>query len=586
MARPPQTAGETAAPARKRKARRPDLPPVPPPPVPQAPVADDPLGEPERSADPVDPVAAGSIDFDDLLGDLAGPPNGETSAETKVLPLAEIEEALADAPDDEVAGLEAEAEPALPSEPIAASEDAPTDLLDDILNELPAPAPAPDEDPLDAILGELSAAPAPPSAEVDPLDDILGALTAAPAPAEVAAVDPLDDILGELAAAPAPPAPLEPVEIDPLEDILGELPSAPAPVAAEVDPLDDILGELPAGPVTPAVEADPLDDILGELPAAPAAEADPLDDILGELAPASESAVAEGAAASAEAVPAALPPVSLDDMDDLLGEMDASAPAAAVAPDGPDEAAAGKKRAKRKLPAISVPPRVRRLALVGTGLVATHALAFWLGSLSHVAANPEGPAAGASAEAEVHEPPVEGIARFAGKPIDARIDGQTMFESEEFRSAVDELVGGQEAASAIEELLPTIRATEPIVRKGETLSLRGCNPASCGLENLTVHYDIQSKRVEICTTRPSGDPAVAMSTLYDEQGAREVENCEGYPHPPQPKPKPKPVEEAEPDNPADLTFSAKDADHGSISDRIHAELEKLREGKKRKRRYE
>lgn len=424
---------------------------------------------------------------------------------------------------------------------------------------------------------------------------------------DVEAVDLLGDLLDELQVRPDPsPAPSTiiladvPGEIDLLDDILGELPPGPAP---EVDPLDDILGELPPGPATPndalddilgelapaSVEvADPLDDILGELAPTTAVEGDSLDDILGDIAPSAQPAQAAGGAGdSIEDPTVTSAPDSFSDMEDLLGEIDASAsPDVATGLNEADGKAVPRKKAKRKLPSLAILRPLLRAALVVLGLAATHGLTFWLGTLSHVAANPEGPSVGASEEAEVHEPPVEGIARYAGKEFDARIDGKTLFEDEQFRTAVDELVGGEEASGAIDELLPKIRATQPIGRKGSVLQMRGCNPHACGLENLTVHYDIESKRVDICTTRASGEPAVALSTQYDAEGAREVPNCEGYPHPPQPKRRPAVPEEAEPDDPADLTLSASDADRGSLSERIHAELAKMREDKKRKRRYE
>ncbi|WP_225009907.1 MULTISPECIES: hypothetical protein [Novosphingobium] len=424
----------------------------------------------------------------------------------------------------------------------------------------------------------------PPSPRALGIDDLMGEFAGMATPAPASSID-LDDILGELAGpadAPVPAVPAEPApDLDALlDDLIAPVPeTAPVPAAPEpasgVDPLDDILGALSPDPaIEPA--ADPLDDILGELPPAPAAvskvDPDPLDDLLGEI-------VAEPVAVVAQT----------ENIDALLGEAVAEAdapPVIAQAEAGADATGAAKPTRKRTLPKLAMPSRIRMLAGLGAAALASHALAFWLGTMAHTASSPEGPVVGESAYAEVEEAPVEGIARYAGKEIDARIDGKTMFEDEEFRAAVDELVGGPEASGALESLLPDVRATQPILRKGTRLAARACNPESCGLENLTVEYDIATKHVVICVTQGSGDPPIAASALYDEQGAREVPNCEGYPHPPKPRPLPEPVEEAEPDNPADITLSAGSADKGSISERIHAELAKMRDEKKRKRRYE
>lgn len=368
----------------------------------------------------------------------------------------------------------------------------------------------------------------------------------------------------------------KPLELPPspralgIDDLMGEFAGMGAPAPAASIDLDEILGEL-AGPVealvTPPATATStdlgslLDDLVTPRPDAPPAGVDPLDEV--------------AAAPMAASRPA-------DDLDDLLDEM--AAPVAG--PDGGTPVATAlaetggaepvRKARKARLSLRSLPPRVPALAAIGIALIASHALAFWLGTLAHTASTPEGPVA--------QELPLEGIARFAGREMDVRIDGKTMFEDEAFRAAVDELVGGPEAIGALETLLPKVRASQPIMRKGTTLSVRACNPQSCGLENLTVQYDTAARRVVICVTQGLGDPPVAASSLYDEEGAREVPNCEGYPHPPQPRPRPEPA--AEPDDPAAITFSAGGADKGSISERIHAELAKLREEKKRRRRTE
>lgn len=425
----------------------------------------------------------------------------------------------------------------------------------------------------------------PPSPRALGIDDLMGEFAGMATPVPAPSID-LDDILGELAGPADGPVPAVPPEPAPdldalLDDLIVPAPeSGPAQGAvepvADVDPLDDILGELspvPAAAIAPV--ADPLDDILGELPPAPAAvgkvDPDPLEDLLGEIATDPVARVPSG-----------------DDLDALLGEVIAETDTSTAADAVPDAvvAEAARPTRKRKLPKLAIPPRIRLLAGLGAAALASHALAFWLGTMAHTAASPEGPVAGESARAEIEDAPVEGIARYAGKEIDARIDGKTMFEDEEFRAAVDELVGGPEASGALESLLTNVRATQPILRKGTKLAARACNPESCGLENLTVEYDTATKHVVICVTQGAGDPPIAASALYDEQGAREVPNCEGYPHPPKPRPRPEPVEEAEPDNPADITLSAGSADKGSISERIHAELAKMRDEKKRKRRTE
>ncbi|WP_225206976.1 hypothetical protein [Novosphingobium huizhouense] len=601
-------------PSRRRKPRAVELPPVPPlsaMPVKQAMPAVAAAGE--AAADPVDLFAAATVepdppaskpagfDLDDLLGDLgaAEPPAAAPPAEAPpadALPSAPevdpLEDILAELPAaapvevDPLDDILAELSPAAPVE---------VDPLEDILAELPAAAPV-EVDPLEDILAEL-----PPAApvETDPLDDILAELSPA-APVET---DPLEDILAELPTA-------APVETDLLDDILAELPSA-APV--EADPLDDILGELPGPGVPPAqtpAAVDPLQDILGDLPA-PAAESvatdddDLLGDILGELpqAPVAQPAVEslgaagagdDGAALAADPARGEAPgPASLD-MDDLLGEIvappddavgDGEGGSGGAAPSQAGEGDTAPAR-KRRLPSVALSPAVRRSGAVGLCLAATHALAFWLGTLSHLAANPEGPVAGESERAAVEEAEPEGIERYAGKEIDARVDGKTLFEDEEFRTAVDELVGGQEAGEAIAELAPKIHATQPIVRKDGKLAVRGCNPRSCGLENLTVSFALASKTVQICATRGVGDPPDATSTLYDEEGAREVESCEGYPHPPPRRSAARAPVDAEPDDPADITFKAGGEDKRSISERIQEELAKLRDAKRRKHPYE
>lgn len=408
--------------------------------------------------------------------------------------------------------------------------------LDDLLAELSAPEPAPAQSPaplgvavteLDDILAELPAAPPStpaPAATVD-LDDLLGEiLDSPPAPEPAAAVvDPLDDILGEL-------APVAPAAVDPLDDILGEL----APVAQpEVDPLDDILGELTAVPEpapTPVAAIDPLDDILGELPAAPA-QSDPLDDMLGEIPPPPPAPAAKVAAPPPPA------PEPLDEIYEAPPEV-VDAPVATAASEAePEPPAPRKERKKRSLPKFALPklalpggvPAVAGLAVL---LLGSNALSYWMGTLVHtVEASP------AAVESAAPEP--EGIMRYVGEGLDFRIEDKTVFESEEFKGAVDELVGGPEVSARIDSMLDRVRATEPITRVGARILVRACNPESCGQENFVAEYDTANKRVSICITQPyvnpeTGMPTAASSWIYDEEGSREIPACEGFPHPPPP----------------------------------------------------
>ncbi len=360
----------------------------------------------------------------------------------------------------------------------------------------------------------------------------------------------------------------KPIELPPspralgIDDLMGEFAGMGTPAPAASIDLDDILGELagpaeaPATPTATATSTDLgslLDDLIAPRPDASPADVDPLDDILGEL-PAAPLEVAAAAPHPLDSL--------LDDMAAPVEVPDGVMPVAA-AQAGADSAEPARKVRKARLSLRSLPLRVPALAGIGMALIASHALAFWLGTLAHTAATPEGPVAGESAHVVVPELQLEGIARFAGKEMDARIDGKTMFEDEAFRAAVDELVGGPEAIGALETLLPKVRATQPIMRKGNALGVRACNPEACGLENLTVQYDTATRQAVICVTQGLGDPPVAASSLYDGEGAREVPNCEGYPHPPKPRPRPEPA--AEPDDPADITFSAGAADRGSIS---------------------
>lgn len=391
----------------------------------------------------------------------------------------------------------------------------------------------------------------PPSPRALGIDDLMGEFAGMATPAPVASID-LDDILGELggpASEPASAVAAGPVaDLDAMLDHLATLAPAPAEAAgkgegaAAVEELDDILGELTPVPTTgPAVASDPFDDLLGEMTAA----------------------VEEQAAVDPDAAPT--PGVA---------RVAAIADSASERPRNDRAGATTRRR------------RVRLWLVGGAALLATHALAFWLGSVAHTAATPDGPAVAESASAEVEAPPVEGLVRYAGHDMDFRIDGRTMFEDEQFRGAVDELVGGPEASDALASLLPHARATEPVMRRGTKLNVRACNPEACGLENLTVEYDLTAGRVMICVTQGPGDPPVAVSTLYDEEGAREVPNCAGYPHPPAANPRRHAVAAAEPENPADITLSARDTERSSLSERIHDELARLRGERKRKSRTE
>lgn len=370
----------------------------------------------------------------------------------------------------------------------------------------------------------------PPSASALGIDDLIGDLADPAPPAPEADLDALLDALADPAPEPAATPAAPPVaatggdsDLDALLDALVD--PAPEPVvvaAAQDDTLDALLADLdPPPPADPAPDLDDLlDDLIGEAP-------DPLDDLIGDLdAP--------------EPEPLPIPAPARDDLADLVADAPPEPPAPAASPVAPDEVApvaAAPAPVARKRRALTVPlprlpalPALSRKVAVGAvvaAFVATNALSYSLGARERPPTK----------IVTIHtQAPREGLDRYLGEGLDFRIDDKTFFEDDDFRAAVDELVGGPDVQARLAEMMERVRAEGPIRRTGARIHVRACNPQACAQENFVVEYDTANKRVSACFTQPYIDPDTgeatrATSWMYDEKGSREVPACAGYPHP-------------------------------------------------------
>lgn len=439
-----------------------------------------------------------------------------------------------------------------------------------------AAAPAPTS-ALALAIDDLMGSPAPPAATVD-LDDLLDSLGPAPAardaaPADAPPTDDLDGLLDALGIADGAPLPADAPE--------ASAPATPSAAAAPATDLDDLLASLDAGesaanaptergPATgePGPETDDgLDDLLASLDRdegaapLPAALAD-LDDLVADLAPAAASAVTAGAApappppapasTAPEPVGAATAPPTQDSADGPAAPADAAPADASAAP-----ARRGARLPKVALPAVrlafgrkahapAVDATARRApvsgyALAAAGMLATHAAAFWIGTLAGTAAAGPAPLGGAAGHgtplhAAAPAPPAEGIDRYLGEGLDFAVDGVTVLDDDDLREAMAALVGAPDLESRLKALRPRLHAVEPVSRTGAHVHIRACTRTDCARENIAIDYDAVNKTVEVCMTQPFGPSA--LSYAYDAEGNREVAQCHGPFGQPPPLPRP------------------------------------------------
>lgn len=213
----------------------------------------------------------------------------------------------------------------------------------------------------------------------------------------------------------------------------------------------------------------------------------------------------------------AAPSGSLDDLDSLLDGLGSDLPADAPDPATHDAAAAAQ-------PAQARPRRLRRpgvaALLLAAGALASHgalfALGHWLGGKNA----PHGEAAG-HAEGPA---PLEGVLRHVGHPADLRVDGHLIFTTPEVREAVLELNGGQSLADALEKFARRVRSLGPVIRDGDVLEAKACNPDRCGAEAFSLRYNTHTHQVWVCQTVPYAG-GNSLSYLYSEEGMEEVARC-------------------------------------------------------------
>ena len=400
------------------------------------------------------------------------------------------------------------------------------DPLDSLLDEIAAPA-ASAEDDLDALLDEIAA---PEAKAMDPLDSLLDEIAASAASAE----DDLDALLDEIAAPEAK-------AVDPLDSLLDEVVPSPTSLADDLDAIFDEIS-LPT-----AKADDSLDDVLEEVASPASSLADDLDAIFDEVSP--PTAKVQD---SLDDLPGGVVQPAADAQDDLEDRFEeiviAEEPApvappkparknAKVVPAAEPEKSGDDSDAESPSPVAARRSLVRK-AVLGLSAVSvlagTNGLSYYLGTRSHQGEGAQSAhhATTAAVEAsrleEPAPPPLQGLDRYAGLPVEGRIDGKTIFQNQEIREAIQLLDGGEDLYRDVVKASRRYTSVVPIDKSGGVIRIYACSKLACSRDNVKIYYSTNTRRAGVCTTQPYLYGANTSYT-YSKSGLREVPNCDRNP---------------------------------------------------------
>jgi hypothetical protein len=270
------------------------------------------------------------------------------------------------------------------------------------------------------------------------------------------------------------------------------------------DDLDDLLAEF-SGPDGPEPHAGAEDDQAETSPEP--GNPDPLDTILGEIGTI-EVTAADGDEPGA------------GQMESDPGP-DADVGLVASSGDAGDTAS----RISRRF------SRVRKLLMVLAGsavLVSSHAASYFLGARSEAPKHAQGAGRDGPHAARQAPPAAKGAARYVGLPANARINGKTIFESEEIKSAITQLVGGMDLQSDIAAASRRYTSATPTDQIGNIIKIRSCNQLDCARDNIRIHFNIASNTAKVCMTKPYSI-GNSVSIVYNQNEFHEVASCDGNP---------------------------------------------------------
>ena len=131
---------------------------------------------------------------------------------------------------------------------------------------------------------------------------------------------------------------------------------------------------------------------------------------------------------------------------------------------------------------------------------------------------------------EAEAAPSSELFRFSDLPLDTRIDGKSIFQHDEIRTAIEQLDGGADLADELDKADKAYVLAEPMRLHGDQFIVHACGRSGCNQQSVVFRYDLRSKHIGVCQTKPYMD-GMAISYTYTKWGIEETGTCEGNPFP-------------------------------------------------------